>query len=69
MMTEEEKQTKPPIRDNYFCCEKDCNYWTKAKEGTAPEELDEILEKDGGWMKDKRSSCPKCKKDSLVYVY
>ena len=57
------------MRDNYACCETNCGYWTKAKKGTPVEELDQMLTKDGGFMRNKQSQCPKCGQNSLVYLY
>ena len=57
------------MKDNYVCSTIGCEYFTNAQAGTTPEELDIIVERDGGFMKDKKSCCPKCKEDSLVYLY
>jgi len=54
---------------NYFCSNTSCGYKTTEISNSTPEELDEILEKDGGFMKNKKSLCPKCKENSLVYIH
>lgn len=57
------------MKDNYACVNSECNYSTNAKEGTSTQKLDSILKQDGGFMEKKNSCCPKCKKNSLVYLY
>lgn len=57
------------MRDSFACTIIGCGYWTKTKEGTTAKELDKIVKQDGGFMKGKETCCPKCKKDSLVYLY
>jgi hypothetical protein len=51
--------------NNYHCSATECSYRTLAK---SSEEADRILNQDGGFDTKKKTMCPKCKKDSLVFV-
>lgn len=51
--------------NNYYCSELNCNYQTNSQ---TPEEASRKLIQDGGYDVDKRSKCPKCRKDSLVFL-
>jgi hypothetical protein len=51
--------------NNYHCTELKCGYRTNVK---TPKDADKQLVKDGGCDINKKSLCPKCKKDSLVFI-
>lgn len=49
----------------YHCCDAACTYKTTAHTET---EADKQLVQDGGYDQDKKTKCPLCKKDSLVFI-
>lgn len=53
------------ILNNYHCSELECDYRTNRD---TLEETDKQLLQDGGFDIDKQTKCPKCGKDTLVFV-
>lgn len=52
-------------QSSYHCSELNCEYKTITK---STEEVDALLIQDGGFDINKKTLCPKCKKDSLVFI-
>lgn len=53
------------IQSNYHCSELMCDYRTNKK---TSEEADKQLLQDGGYDINKKTKCPKCENDSLVFI-
>lgn len=51
--------------NNYYCSELTCDYTTNAN---SMKEADKQLIQDGGYDVKKKSMCPKCRRDSLVFL-
>ena len=52
--------------NNYYCSEPGCTYRTNVE---SPKAADEQLINDGGLDVNKKSMCPECKNDSLVFIH
>lgn len=52
--------------NNYYCTTEDCYYQTNCN---SEQEASEQLTKDGGFDIDKKTLCPMCNEDSLIFLY
>lgn len=53
------------FKNNHHCC--NCDYKT-TQESEIEADADRQLQQDGGFNAHKKSRCPKCKKDSLIFL-
>lgn len=53
---------------NFECSNLKCEYTTGRSDSLKMRDLNEVVAKDGGIVKGRYTSCPKCKGNTLVYV-
>lgn len=62
-----EKVQKSYLKNNYYCTTGNCDYTTGVTNEVASES-DNKLKADGGYDIDKKTLCPKCHQNSLIFV-
>jgi hypothetical protein len=52
---------------NFVCSSWGCDYTTNVEGNLTIEQLEELVEEDGGYVLDSLTLCPKCKCHTLIY--
>lgn len=62
------KDMEEDLRFNHHCSNSSCDYRTYANDSTGKEAYEQLVA-DGGFNHFKKTCCPNCKQDSLIFLY
>ena len=67
LLEEHNKDMEESLRFDYHCSNSSCDYRTHTNDSTGEEAYEQLIA-DGGFDRSKKTCCPKCKQDSVVFL-